>query len=183
MKYSIYIITAFLLLLSGCKDNSSNTESITCFNDGIAVGGECECMEGYTGPRCGEQETPETITVNSITITRFPSTAEGGAGWDAASGPDIYPFITTNNEVVWDSNTYFENASNDNNNTIETDIRLTEPTQDYTIDLYDYDQNTDDDFMGGVFKAPYSSGNGFPETIEYDADGDVAFELDVSYSW
>jgi len=182
MKYLLYLTTLLAIIFTACNDNSTDAESLTCLNGGTNVGGECECTQGYTGNTCNQQKTPDVITVSEIIVTKFPSTRDDGGGWDPSSGPDIFPVISRNSQTVWQTSKYYDNASSQNTYSFSPNIQFTEPNQQYQVDLYDYD-NTGSDLMGGVISVPYSSDNGFPSTIVYDAGGSVAFELEVSYSW
>jgi PKD repeat protein len=158
--------------------------NITCLNGGYCANGSCVCHNGYNGSDCSSQVTPSKLILSKIQIIKFPST-DNGAGWDLTSGADIYPELSLGSTIVWSSQTFYENA--DPSNVYEFDVNptfdLTSPTSQYSISLYDYDDTSADDFMGGINFSPYSATNGFPSIIELDAGGDVAFRIYVSYAW
>ena len=172
------ITTAFI----GCeKDPCSN---VICYNDGTCVNGQCLCPEGYSGADCSQQVTPEKIRVSKIEIIRFPAT-DNGAGWDLTSGPDIYPAIYKGSSELYSSTNFFQNADPSFTYDFDVDpaLDLTDPQDQYQIDLYDNDDFDADDFMGGIIFTPYVNNNGFPNTIDLDVGGAVAFKLHVNYVW
>ncbi len=181
MRKLLYLSIAICISFSACSDSSTETEPILC-NNGYSQDGECICDEGYTGTTCGEQETPDVINISEVTVTRLPDTTDDGGSWDFSSGPDIYVEILKGDEIIWESDTYYENASDASDYDFDLDIQLTEPNEEYTINLYDYDESGSD-FMGGVVRTPYNSDNEFPDNITFDADGSVAFEISASYAW
>lgn len=156
---------------------------VSCVNGGYCANGACVCPQGFTGANCSQQVTPNSMRITSIKVTRFPAT-DNGAGWDLTSGPDIYPNLSLGATVVWDSPNYNENANPSLVYTFTPSpaIVLSNPTSQYTLRLYDYDDLDADDFMGGVNFTPYSSTNGFPSEINLDPPGGpVAFQITVSY--
>jgi hypothetical protein len=158
--------------------------NVVCLNGGTCVNGQCNCPEGYTGADCSQQVTPSKIRVTKIEITKFPAT-DNGAGWDLTSGPDIYPSIYKGSTELYSPTSFNQNA--DPSLTYSFDVSpvldLNDPQDQYQIELYDYDDFDADDFMGGIIFTPYSNNNGFPEIIDLDAGGAVAFKLHVNYVW
>lgn len=157
---------------------------VTCFNGGTCFNGLCSCPDGYTGAACETEVAPTKMRITNIIVTRFPAT-DNGAGWDVTSGPDIYPIVTRNSTTIWDSPTFIQNANPalTYDFTPAPSIEINNPTDQYVISLYDYDDFDADDFMGGVFFTPYTSGNGFPDYIVLDPGGPVAYTIYVSYIW
>lgn len=158
--------------------------NVVCLNGGDCVNGACVCPEGYTGADCSQQITPSKIRISRIEVTRFPAT-DNGAGWDFTSGPDIYPIIAKNNNLLWEYPSFIQNADPSTNHSFDVNpvFDLESPNDQYAISLYDYDDFDNDDFMGGILFTPYSSNNKFPSTFTLDAGGDVAFKVYVSYVW
>ena len=182
------IICVSALFFHSCNDDTIDLcDGIVCVN-GSCVSGDCDCDEGWTGSSCSDQITPSLIEVTAIKVTRFPATADGGAGWDPFSGPDIYVDIKYN-DILGLTTTYYEDADPSQDYTftggqIEIVNYIDNLTGQYTINLMDYDLSVlDSDWMGGINFSPYSSNNGFPTTKILDAGGSVAFELTLSYTW
>jgi hypothetical protein len=183
-----YFFLALLVILLGCKkDNQPDPcAGITCLNGGTCANGQCVCTQGYTGANCSQQVTPTKITITKIQVTKFPATEVGGAGWDLTSGPDIRPRILKGTTEIWYSPTYYTDANPSlvYDFTPSPNIDLTSPTDQYTIELFDFDSPDTDDWMGGLYFIPYSNNNNFPAVITIDATGSgVAFKLYVTYTW
>lgn len=179
---------AFLLITFSCKkENADPCANTVCLNGGHCVNGDCVCPEGYGGADCSQQITPRKIKITKIEVTKFPATNDNGGGWDLTNGPDIYLQLLKGDAQVWkSSDTYdYQNASPSTIHTIEISpsVDLTEPNDEYTIILYDYDDFDADDFMGGIIFTPYTNSNGFPSVVTLDANGGVAFKLYLSYVW
>ncbi len=174
----------FLVMIYSC-DNDDPCDGIICENGGVCVNGACDCPEGYTGPDCSNQQTPSTIRVTNIKVTRFPATDSNGGGWDLLSGADIFVTIHYNNNEVYEHPTFIQNADPgvDHNFSPSINLNLTNPTSAYVISLYDFDDFDPDDFIGGIEFTPYSNNNGFPTILTLDANGTVAFELTMTYSF
>lgn len=178
----LFFFTAFMTVISGCKKDPC--ETTVCQNDGYCANGDCVCPEGFTGADCSQQETPDKIRITKIEITRFQAT-DNGAGWDLSSGPDIYPELSKGSTNLYSASTFYQNADPSSNYSFDLNpaIDIVSPNDQYTIRLYDFDDFDADDFMGGINFTPYSSNNGFPNTINLDAGGDVSFTLYVDYVW
>jgi len=164
------LMAALLILNFSCSKTEDNNE---------------HCPEGYTGDNCDVQITPDSVFMTQINVTRFPATNIQGQSWDATSDADIFVQIWQNNEHIWSSTMVHQNALADTNYIfIPTDtIALTDPLAQYAIQLYDQDNASDDDYMGGINFISYYSDNGFPELLILDDGGEVAFELSLEYSW
>jgi len=100
-------------------------------------------------------------------------------------GPDIYFTMEYSNSTIYEHPTFYQNAdpSQDYDFQPNTNLNINNPTDNYVIRLYDYDDFDADDYMGGIQFVPYQDGNDFPAKINLDAGGDVAFELSVTYTW
>lgn len=147
--------------------------------------GDEHCPEGWTGKNCDVQVTPDSVFVTKIIVSRFLATNIQGQSWDATSDADIFVQIWKNNEQVWSSTMVHQNATSDTNYIFipETTLALTDPLAQYSIQLYDQDNASEDDYMGGINFISYFNDNGFPELLILDDGGDVAFELSLEYSW
>ncbi|MCC6286532.1 MAG: hypothetical protein IT249_01475 [Chitinophagaceae bacterium] len=186
--YSRMLFVACILVISSCaKENADPCDKTTCMNGGYCANGDCVCPEGYGGADCSQRITPKKIKINKIEVSRFHATENNGAGWDMGSGPDIYINLSKGDAQIWKSaNTYnYQNA--DPSKTYSFDVipavDLTDPTDQYTIRLYDYDDFDADDFMGGIIFTAYTKSSGFPSVLTLDVGGTVAFRLYVSYIW
>jgi hypothetical protein len=177
MKKLLFLLIPLLTVLS-CKDDPC--DDIFCYNDGYCEDGTCICPLGYTGLDCGFQVTPQKIILKSILITDFPAT-DGGFSWDSGSDPDIYPTIYNDqDELIFESSAYFVDAYPTDIYEFELDFDLNEPTERYSIVLFDYDEIGSDDYMAGIEFYPYHETNGFPEEIELYAGG-LGVTLTVEY--
>jgi len=172
----------------GSDDDVKNPcEGIVCLNDGYCANGSCVCPDGYTGSNCSQQITPSVIRIHKIEVTRFPPTKPNGGGWDTnGTAPDIYPVIYLGETLIWSSDAMFQNAVHTETYAFTPNpiISLASVGSQYSIVLYDYDDFSSDEFMGGINFVPYQSNNNFPEVIILDvAGGTVAFKLYASYAW
>ncbi|MCO5240106.1 MAG: calcium-binding EGF-like domain-containing protein [Chitinophagaceae bacterium] len=182
------LVVALPLVIASCqKENADPCDKTVCLNGGHCANGNCVCPEGYGGADCSQPITPKKIKITKIEVTRFPATDNNGAGWDPTSGPDIYLKLSKGDVQIWKSaNTYnYQNAdpSKIYSFDITPAVDLTDPQDQYTITLYDYDDFDADDFMGGIIFTPYTKSNRFPSVLALDAGGTVAFKLYVSYTW
>ncbi len=183
MKKVLLSYFVILIFTCSCNRNDSKCTGVICHNDGYCINGQCVCQDGYTGADCSRQITPTKIQITQIKVLRFPATKSNGAGWDLTSGPDIFPIFYKDNQKLWESPTYYEDADQRYYYEFNCAINLNNPNDRYTVSLYDYDQGTSDEFMGGITFTPYNTTNNFPTTIRLDAGGTVAFDLVVNYSW
>jgi len=184
MKNLTYFALSFLMIFfNACKKDPC--ESTICVNGGYCANGDCVCPEGFTGADCSKQETPSQIRISSIVITGFPATDENGAGWDLTSGPDIYPVLYKDSEVIYSSSTHYPNANPALDYTFDLNpsASLSAPNDEYIIRIFDYDDIDADDYMGGILFTPYSSSNKFPTELNLDAGGSVTLRVSLSYVW
>lgn len=182
LTLSLFVIGSFVF--NSCSKDPC--DAIVCLNDGYCANGQCVCPPGYSGADCSQQVTPVQMRITKIEVTKFPATTSNGAGWDLGSGPDIYPELYLGNNFVWTSVNYFTNATQGQiyEFTPNTPIVLNNPSSEYTMRLYDYDDLDPDDFMGGIIFAPYrNNGNGFPKERVIDAGSNLAFKLHFTYIW
>lgn len=158
--------------------------NIICNNGGSCANGLCNCASGWTGSDCSRQATPLKIRITKIDILKFPPTTTNGAGWDVLDGPDITVTVTKDNKTIWDSPTFSEDATQNKTYTFtpSTAIEITAPKDKYAIELYDYDDLDDDDFMGGINFIPYFDTNNFPTSLTLECTGcTTSFKIYLQY--
>jgi len=176
---SFTLLLFIIIIFSGCKKDPC--KNIICENGGICINGACDCETGYTGPSCANQITPTKIKITDVVVTRFPA-SDGGASWDIFDGPDIYFEIFDGSVLLYSHPTFIEDADPTVDYSFNfSTIDITDVTGEHTIQLMDYDDFSNDDFMGGIKFTPYNSTNGFPAKINLDAGAEVAFTLTVTY--
>lgn len=171
---------------ANCEQKVDPCDGITCLNGGTCVNGQCNCLEGFSGGDCSVEETPTRIRVTRIRVTGFPGTDDNGGGWDISSGPDIYPVLEYNGSVIYKHGSFAQNAtpSNTYSFTPSVNLNLNNPTDEYVIRLYDYDDFDADDYMAGYRFTPYFKGDKFPETIRLQGtNNSLIFFLDAEYSF
>lgn len=140
-----------------------------------------KCKQGYTGSNCNNQIYPTKITVTKVTVSEFPSLDGSSATWDVGTGPDIYLVLYAGENLVYESDSYFEDASNSNTYEFEFTYDMNGSSI-YTIELYDYDDLDDDDFIGNYEFLAYDDNEGFPKELVIGS-GDLIFTFHVSYTW
>ena len=174
-----------ILFLISCESDPCG--QTICLNNGICNEGICDCQEGYSGDACDSEIIPTSIKIIDIEVVRYPATDSNGADWDSTSEPDLTFKITRNGNDEYDHNFYYEDVITTTVNfpIADQNVILTDVEDSYTFELYDYDDLTPSDFMGGVTFLPYSEGQNFPETVNYnfDASEDVAIRLTYEYTW
>ena len=88
------------------------------------------------------------------------------------------------NVLMLEQSDFYENAnfSEGYTYTPSPSITLNDVTSEYTLLLFDND-NSSDDFMGGVNFKLYDSKNEFPKSLLVKGDSGVEFELGLTYEW
>jgi PKD repeat protein len=97
--------------------------------------------------------TPGTVFIESIRIDAIPFTDPYGAGWDLASGPDLYPdLIDQSNTVLSGRNYYYLDAAPSNlpiQWTLSPAFRIYNWSMAYFVEAWDYD-DFGDDYIGAT---------------------------------
>ncbi|MDV7185691.1 hypothetical protein R3X25_00235 [Lutibacter sp. TH_r2] len=131
-------------------------------------------------------QAPSSVTIQKITVTNWPSN-DGISTWDICVGlncirPDIYPVIKYESTTILDLvNEAIENVSTGENYSFSiSNLVITEPKIKHLFRLYDEDGATEDDLMGQVSVAPFSTVNGRSNPIIISGDG-ITMELQVTY--
>lgn len=180
----VILLSFTLVFMSSCEEDDP-CELVVCLNDGVCVNGTCDCEEGFSGPDCSDQITPSAIKITNIKVIRFPATRDNGSSWDLTNGADIYVTLDYDNNNIYTHPDRFENADGTTTFDFVPDVNLNmeNPTDMYVISLFDDDGIEADDFLGGIQFTPYSNDNKFPDILNLDANGLVAFELTVEYTF
>jgi hypothetical protein len=168
LKLTLVLFLGILFIsIQGC--NKDECKNIVCLNGGACESGFCNCPPGYTGATCGIAKTPVSVTINNITVNRYPMTNPSGAGWDAfaGNGPDIV--VTINAGTSATSNGYVSNTTNNlTGSSFSTSsglpITLITPSSNYTVGLWDED-TLEDVLMTGVYFIPNNFATNFPSNI------------------
>lgn len=97
------------------------------------------------------KKEPTAADIKSVTVTDFPNMDDNNQ-WDANSDADLFIKIAVDGEVQWSSPTYYTDATNSNSYsfTPTSAVAVMDLTKDIQIDFYDYEDGTNDDWMGGV---------------------------------
>jgi PKD repeat protein len=95
--------------------------------------------------------TPGIVYVDAIIINDIPFTDAYGAGWDLATGPDPYTKFVTNTQTVYTSSIYYLDVSPSDlplQYSVNPSYQITDWTIPYFVQVFDYDDVGDDDYMG-----------------------------------
>lgn len=158
------LFAAFMLifLLSACADECKD---VVCNNGGICVNGLCDCPDGFEGPSCDQETTPQSVRVGSISLTSVPPD-NNGSNWDLFDGPDVYYQITKDGDVIAESEVREDSFTAEWN----APISFNDPAEVYEIRVLDDDGVSNPEFVGGISFVPYRSNAGFPDTYELTCD-------------
>ncbi len=129
-------------------------------------------------------DPPIGLVISKIVVVNYPEFVDGRNLWDSNTDADVYIDIAVDNTILL-STGYIEDAFPTSSHVFENDFPflLEEMTTDYEIDLYDYDESSDDDWIGGFFFRPadYATGN-FPRVITLNGtENQIDLELYVSW--
>lgn len=156
--------------------------ALSCQKDDVNV----PCPDGFTGANCDREIPPSRMFIESIRIKRFPSTESNGDSWDVLSpNPDLLiTFGRKGQSPFYTHNTYIQDAVPGQSYTFNNlPIEISDPFNEYELTLWDFDDTSADDFMGGIIFEPYLIGQRFPRTVELDAGGLVAFDVTYRYAF
>ncbi len=142
--------------------------------------GTCECPPGYKGTQCEIEVKPSKIKITKVEITKWPYYDSNGDVWDPddMTGPDLYIRITFGKKEIYKYNKQFWDAKINQTYTFNlksNPVELTDNLESkYKIQLWDYEEYNNDDFMAELEFIPYQAGKNFPATLEL---GDYWSEL------
>jgi len=153
-----------------------------CENGGICIDGTCDCPDGFTGPSCSEQATPDKMRISFIEINRFPG-FNHDQQWDDQDGPDIFFRLYDKDQPLAQPMLLWENANPEQDYSFFINIiDMWNVHNLHTLQLIDYDgPGFEGDLMGEIQFTPYNDTNGFPERIVLDNGGPVSFTMEVEY--
>ncbi len=179
----IALLPAFILLLFLSCEKSDPCDGVQCQNGGVCVSGNCDCPPGYEGKLCQLESTPVSMIIRTVQILNFPQADATGSGWDVLDGPDVYLQIKDAGQVIYTSNTFYEDAISGKNQFFSPQLSIFFPTRPLTFQVWDYDDGlTNADFMGGIEGPIYRAGEKFPTAFTVQCIGcTVSFEVTVSY--
>lgn len=194
MKRKLFWLLPILLMVISCTkkpmeddmeimpDPVDPCENIVCNNGGTCVNGECECPVQYTGPACNMEKVPTKMRMGGVSITEYPVIDQSGVSWDPFDGPDLYFRIWLGDDILYTSSTKYNYS--EQLVTWAFNFEFSDPTATYNLSLYEDDDFSSDDFIGGINFTPYKPGTGFPYVIEISCGACViSFDLiAVTYS-
>ncbi len=192
--------TGYVCYNGSCVYNSSSQlldpcADVVCLNGGNCVNGVCDCPPGYDGDDCSNKLTPSKVSIERITITRFPAKRSNGSDWDNTSTglPDLWMVIGRDGLTGYvhrqPESSAISNASPSSTHvyTPTSPIVLSNFTINHTITLYDYDgdpASNAPDLMGDADFVPFMlSRLGFPVLLNVDNGGNVAFQVRFAYEF
>lgn len=181
---AIIVMVTFFFTFNSCQQNNCQTSG--CLNGGNCLNGICNCPTGYTGPDCGTELTPSSMSITRVDVTSFPLLSPVGGLWDASSVAD--PFVTlspgttvyvfhdiTGMKINPPSGTLTYNLS-----TPET---ITDLSSQWTLSLFDYDDYPDpSDFIGGTVFYPQDHYSGFSDFFIVSGMG-VTFKVYITWNF
>ncbi len=160
--------------------------NVVCLNNGICINGTCDCPTGYTGANCGTAKTPISMSVLSMTVTKYPVVQTGGASWDLNDGADVFVTFSTGTTATTtefkSGFTYTDVTGQDLPFSTGFPVTLNNNGNNYTVGLWDYDATSSDDYMVGLNFNPNTYRSGFPSTLNLVVS-DLEVVLDVQWNF
>ena len=105
---------------------------------------------------CGSKKILTSTQMNMIRLEHVPSSQPNNNGWDILGGlPDVQMRISQNKQTLYTSEVYDE-ASSKNTYFFKrsTPFLFEDMNAEYRVDLYDYDDFSDAEWMGGFTFKP-----------------------------
>jgi len=164
-------------------------QNIAC-DHGDCINGQCDCIEGYKGPRCNKEITPTKIEITKVILKKFPITKSNGAGWDLNSGPDLlFRIIKENsNQTLYRSQHPYKNCTSGKTYYFGGDatIEIEDPHSQYSFKLIDADEGLfldhPDEVVDWLSFKVYTKGEAFPsyKTIK---GKNSEYKIYLKYFW
>jgi hypothetical protein len=123
------------------------------------------------------------VTIEEVIVVDFPFTNDSGEGWDFTSGPDPYftAYNVTDDALETSSGFYTDVATGDLPLPYtDTPFTIQDLSKEYSINLYDSDNNQDD-FIGGVSYTFDNLIGEYPETFTLEAGG-ITYDVELNWS-
>jgi hypothetical protein len=122
------------------------------------------------------------VTIESVTVQDMPFTNDNGEGWDFSSGPD--PYFTAYNvadETVEATSVFYNDVGPEDLplSYSETPFTIENLTKEYSINLYDSD-NDAPDLIGGVSYTFDNLVGDYPETFTLEFE-DIRYEVELDW--
>ncbi len=105
---------------------------------------------------CGGRKILTSTQLNMTRLEQVPSSQPNNSGWDILGGlPDVQMRISQNKQALYTSEVYDE-ASSKNTYFFKrnTPFLFLDMNAEYRVDLYDYDDFSDAEWMGGFTFKP-----------------------------
>jgi hypothetical protein len=154
---------------ANCETSTDPCTGVICYNNGNCISGTCSCPTHFSGTNCLTQETPAGMYIHRITVDAFNPADMTGTVWDAGSGPDIYPILKRNDSVIMNGVVWKKDDANYNTfyafSSFDTIFFNDITNSTYRMELWDYDNGINDQFMDGFNFTPYTGVNGYPGSV------------------
>ncbi|MCX7836051.1 MAG: PKD domain-containing protein [bacterium] len=110
---------------------------------------------------------PGSVYLSRFTIHQIPFTDNQGSGWDLTTGPDVFCELVTNNTLIASTQPIFDIVQSqlpliwD----FSTPYFISNRSQLYSLNIFDYDDFSSHDFIGSVNFAINNIGNNYPANV------------------
>lgn len=124
----------------------------------------------------------KSVSVTGIEIITMPLT-DNGSKWDLDGDADVIFRISNSNTVLFESNPAINNVSNKDlplSLQIPGGYKLPLLDQNYSILLYDYDQTSANDYIGGISFNPYSYKSDRPDSKTFS---NANVQIKIGFKW
>jgi hypothetical protein len=192
MKKLIALLVVLMLNIN-CSSDSNDSAACTpipCLNGGTSNANcGCNCPQGFTGANCGTLVTPTSVKISKIKVKKFPD-SNNGNWWDILPNSDADIYLTVENSaftVIYNHPTYFSNATGLGTSTYDfipaTPINLTNVTNNYLINLYDYDSSVSSQLISVIAWTPFSTSQTSFPTTKTVTNSTNTFECELTYQY
>ena len=149
MKAQLVFLFILIVLFSISACQKELCENTTCLNGGACIAGICDCPSGFSGENCESLSEAIALKIKTIELIDYD-----GSNWDSTSEPDLFFEIALSGNIVVQTEIK-SNATNDTEHFFQQGLPVNlDMNKEYTIDLFDKDEQSSDDFMGGFYLIP-----------------------------